>query len=44
VRRSPAAPRSPSRRGQNTPSAITVDDKNLYWANQGLGTILEVAK
>jgi len=30
--------------GQNNPAAIAVDHKNVYWANQDVGTILEVAK
>jgi hypothetical protein len=30
--------------GQNNPAAMGIDDKNVYWANQGSGTILEVAK
>jgi hypothetical protein len=30
--------------GQNTPASMAIDHKNVYWANQGNGTILEVAK
>jgi hypothetical protein len=30
--------------GQNNPAAIVVDEKNVYWVNQGAGTILKVAK
>lgn len=30
--------------GLNNPAAMAIDHKNVYWANQGGGTILEVAK
>jgi hypothetical protein len=30
--------------GQNNPASMAIDHKNVYWANQGNGTILEVAK
>jgi Stigma-specific protein, Stig1 len=30
--------------GQTTPAAMAVDLKNVYWVNEGVGTILKVAK
>jgi hypothetical protein len=29
---------------QNLPVAIAIDEKNVYWANQGDGTVMKVAK
>jgi hypothetical protein len=30
--------------GQNGPWGIAVDEKNVYWSNNGDGTVMKVAK